>query len=158
MKQITDKPIEEMTENEKIQYYRNDYDAFMTDYPEVLHDLAIQIDPDRAGMTRDEALSLRAAFKHMNYTLDDYATVMNRSAENKGTMQTVKEWNRTNQNPPRNGTEAGAGTIRDLIKRSGLKYPDPAEYVKNNPDRKLAPKLKENAFSKTTIQKTLQKR
>lgn len=140
---MDEKKFEDMTRDEQIKYYRDNLDEFYNTYEDALvRYMAPRIDPDKAGMTREEALALRAAFKHCGLSREDFADIMRKSAYDQGTFYSTKEWNRTNQNTPKSGREAGAGTIKAMFKRSGEKFPDPKIIIEEEGGSSLPKPLK----------------
>ena len=88
---------------------------------ELLQSALAAIDPDAMGMTRDQALTLGGAMKACGiFTQKDFADVMARSAQDKGTMQ--KQWNKFTGIGQEHG-HASEGTIFDYAKRCGWKWP-----------------------------------
>ena len=77
------------------------------------------INPDIMGMTRDQALTLAGAMKTCGFMQEDFAEVMRRSSQDKGTF--AKQWAKI-RGTGKHG-EAGAGTIFDYAKQSGWKWP-----------------------------------
>lgn len=107
---------------------------------DVLRDAVAAIDPDRAQMTRNEALTFAGAMKNCGFTCDEFSAVMARSAMDKGTFG--KQWQKF-KGEGKHGT-ATEGTIFNLALRSGWKWPNPQTFG-NSPcdgDRQMQTKAK----------------
>ena len=100
----------------------DDYSQFLEDHKEeVLRSAVAAIEPDRMGMTRDQALTLAGAMKTCGFSQDDFAEVMQRSAQDKGTF--AKQWDKM-RGKGKHG-EAGEGTIFSYAQQCGWKWPAP---------------------------------
>ena len=118
--------------------YNNEvkYGDFVEDNKEEILKSAVNaINPDYMGMTRDEALTLAGSMKNCGFSRGDFADVMGRSAQNKGTFE--KQWDKIRgRGTHGNCTE---GTIFEYAKRSGWKWPRPdVNGIKDNPSKPKA--------------------
>lgn len=106
-----------------------DYDDFMEQHGEaVLKDAVKAIQPDVCGMDRDGALRLAGAMKNCGFSKEDFAEVLARSSQDKGTF--AKQW-RNFRGSGEHG-EATEGTIYQFAQASGWEWPEPQEFVKDN--------------------------
>ena len=102
-----------------------DRDAFMEAHKaEILRQAVDAIEPDKMGMTREQALTLAGAMKNCDFDVDDFAAVMSRSSQDKGTF--VKQWEKF-RGKGKNG-EATEGTIYSYAKKCGWTFPNPADF------------------------------
>lgn len=105
----------------------------------ILDSALAAIDPDRMGMIRDQALTLAAAMKNCGYSRTDFAEVMARSSQDKGTF--AKQWDKIRGHGTHGiGTE---GTIFDYALKSGWKWPalNRTRKSKTEPKAPARPKL-----------------
>lgn len=79
----------------------------------------LAIDPDKMKMTRDEALSLRAAMKNCGFSREDFEKVMKKSDQDKGTMYAPAEWDKVTGISTKTGKKATEQTIYKFARRSG---------------------------------------
>lgn len=103
--------------------YDNYADFARENEPALLESAAAAINPDLMGMTREQALTLAGALKNCGFTREDYAEIMAKSSQDKGTF--AKQWERF-KGTGKNG-ECGAGTIFQYAQASGWKWPSPSE-------------------------------
>lgn len=129
---------------EKPQNYDNtlEFDADYADFEEKhrseLLKLAVDaINPDTMRMDRDQALTLAGAMKNCGFTQEDYAAVLAKSSQDKGTFS--KQWNKF-RGKGKHG-EATEGTIYNYALQSGWKWPSPKDF--NASISKTTPKKKQ---------------
>lgn len=105
----------------------NDYSDFLNDHKEeVLRNAASAIDPVKMGMNRHEAMTLLGAMKNCGFSRENFAAIMQKSPEDKGTF--AKQWGRFSGTGREYG-EAGEGTIFDYAKRCGWTWPRPEDIT-----------------------------
>ena len=137
---------------EKPQNYDNtlEFDADYADFEEKhrseLLKLAVDaINPDSMGMDRDQALTLAGAMKNCGFTQEDYAAVLAKSSQDKGTFS--KQWDKF-RGKGKHG-EATEGTIYNYALQSGWKWPSPKEFnasiSKTTPRKKQPETIKKAA-------------
>lgn len=100
--------------------YRDYYEAHKQ---EILQSAVDAINPDYIGMDRDQALTLAGAMKNCGFSKSDFAEVMARSAQDKGTFS--KQWSKIRGSGARG--EATEGTIFQFAQQSGWKWPTPTK-------------------------------
>lgn len=107
---------------------------------ELLRSAVAAIDPDKMGMTRDNALTLAGAMKNCGFSREEFAEVMARSSADKGTF--AAQWDNF-RGEGKHGP-AGEGTIYQYAQRSGWKWPKPDTNTgngkKSGKKKKLAQK------------------
>lgn len=96
---------------------------------ELLKSAVAAIDPDKMGMTRDNALTLAGAMKNCGFKREDFAEVMARSSADKGTF--AAQWDNFRGEGKHHGP-AGPGTIYQYAKESGWKWPNPNTIANTN--------------------------
>lgn len=107
-----------------------DYDDFLEQYGDaVLCDALAAIQPDACGMDRNGALTLAGAMKNCGFTREDFAEVLARSSQDKGTF--AKQWDRFRGSGKTHG-KATAGTIYQFAQDSGWEWPSPEDFVKSH--------------------------
>ena len=122
-------------------YYEQSYQEYYEKHrEEVLRSALDMIDPDSMGMTRDNALTLAGAMKSCGFSREDYAEVMSRSSQDKGTF--AKQWD-SFRGSGKHG-ETTEATIIAYAKACGWKWPSPVrenKKGKKNDVIKQFPKL-----------------
>lgn len=103
---------------------------------ELLHSAVGAIDPDKMSMTRDQAMTLMGAMKACGFSRSDFATVMARSAYDKGTFS--KHWD-TVRGSGKNGS-CTEGTIYEYAQQCGWKWPTPEREANKIPQKQETPK------------------
>lgn len=117
-----------------------DYRDFKEDNKEELLRSALRaIDPDLMGMTRENALTLAGAMKNCGLSKEDFAEVLARSSQDKGTF--AKQWDKFSGRGKHG--EAGEGTIFDFALQCGWKWPAPTSnnYQQDKEDKPKRPRL-----------------
>lgn len=120
--------------------YNNEikYGDFVEDNKEEILKSAVNaINPDFIGMTRDQALTLAGAMKNCGFSRGDFADVMGRSAQNKGTFE--KQWSKIRGEGKRG--EATEATIFQYALQSGWKWPAPTEKPVKRKPKAARPKM-----------------
>lgn len=124
----------------------NDYNAgFTDDYrdyyeahkQEILQSAVDSINPDYMGMDRDQALTLAGAMKNCGFSKSDFADVMARSAQDKGTFS--KQWSKIRGNGAHG--EATEATIFQYALQSGWKWPAPTQKPTKRKPKAAKPKI-----------------
>ena len=108
----------------------SDYEGFMELYgEEVLRSALAAIDPDKMRMSRDQALTLGGAMQACGcFTQEDFAEVLARSPQDKGTM--AKQWGKLRGSG--NKGDCTPGTIYKYAQACGWKWPAPSDYIGQN--------------------------
>lgn len=121
-----------------------DYANFAEEHKrELLESAVAAIDPVKMGMTRDQALTLGGAMKSCGFSRQEFADIMAKSPEDKGTFSSKKQWDKFT-GKGQHGT-AGEGTIFDYAKQCGWTWPAPSVDDLHNSSKKPHQKEKEAA-------------
>lgn len=100
------------------------YEQFVKDNEaEILRSALDAIDPDRMGMTRQNALTLAGAMKNCGFSQEDFSRIMDRSSQNKGTF--AEQWDRFTGKGGDGHEDPAQGTIYSYAKKSGWNWPSP---------------------------------
>ena len=113
----------------------DDYRDYFEDHrEEILQSAVDAIEPDYAGLNRENMLTLAGAMKNCGFNENDFKRVCSRSSQDKGTF--AKQW-KSFKGGGAHG-EAGAGTIFQFALQSGWKWPAPEKDLTENKPRKKA--------------------
>ena len=123
---------------------KGEYSEFIEEHrAELLMSAAAAIDPEKMNMDRDQALTLGGAMKACGFDRQDYADIMAKSPQDKGTFSSPKQWEKFT-GKGQHGT-AGEGTIFAYAQQCGWKWPAPSEFEEAHSSKKTDPPQKPQA-------------